>query len=442
LAGSCFYVLVNILLQYQEKSELLERQAAIIGQAVRQDLLSGNQIAVYEQCRSIFSENAVDGIILKRGDRVLCNENKKGKSVFSLTKVINVGFDSYKRPEGDNLAGSVELRISANSIFYSFILSLLFLLSLLAGFFILLRRAQRHLSLNVIVPIQQLTSLMENTYSVENMDNFQRPLEVPLTELTKLLDSYNGLTKRALDAERNLIEQTRISASVEIAKQVAHDIRSPLSALNIVSSVLFELPEEKRRVVTNSISRINDIANDLLKQKIEIQSLNVSGPTVTSLDASEMIQVSSLVDNLVAEKRLQYQDHELMQIEADYIGTLDVVTKTDGKVLARVLSNCINNSVEALSQRFGKIIVAVRATGSQVIISIKDNGKGIPADILEKLGRQGVSYGKGGTTSGSGLGVYHAKRTVEALGGSFTIHSVLGRGTDVSIKLPRVTTEG
>ena len=71
----------------------------------------------------------------------------------------------------------------------------------------------------------------------------------------------------------------------------------------------------------------------------------------------------------------------------------------------------------------------------RVLIS-KDTGKGIPPEILAKLGQKGVTYGKAG---GNGLGLYHARTMIEGWGGSFTMKSEPGQGTAVLIALPRAT---
>ena len=74
------------------------------------------------------------------------------------------------------------------------------------------------------------------------------------------------------------------------------------------------------------------------------------------------------------------------------------------------------------------------ALDGSVLIEVKDNGKGIPPEVLAKLGQKGETYGKAG---GNGLGLYHARTTIEGWGGSFKIESVPGKGTAVLITLPR-----
>ena len=76
----------------------------------------------------------------------------------------------------------------------------------------------------------------------------------------------------------------------------------------------------------------------------------------------------------------------------------------------------------------------LRDSRDMVMIKVQDNGKGIPPEILSKLAQRGNTFGKEG---GSGLGLYHAKTTVENLGGEFKIESEMNHGTTVTLLLPK-----
>ena len=78
--------------------------------------------------------------------------------------------------------------------------------------------------------------------------------------------------------------------------------------------------------------------------------------------------------------------------------------------------------------------VSLSSDNGKIFLVIKDNGKGIPPEILIKLGQRGETHGKAG---GSGLGLFHARTTAESWGGSLVITSELGKGTTVKIKLPK-----
>ena len=144
----------------------------------------------------------------------------------------------------------------------------------------------------------------------------------------------------------------------------------------------------------------------------------------------------ALVDNLVSEKRVHFRDKIDLEIEADLMNSYGAFVNVNATELQRLLSNTINNSAKSLPDNKGKIVVSVRKTATEIVLMIKDNGKGIPKHILGELGQMGVTHGKEGTQSGSGLGVYHAKKTIESFGGSFKIDSQEGAGTSIVMSLP------
>lgn len=108
--------------------------------------------------------------------------------------------------------------------------------------------------------------------------------------------------------------------------------------------------------------------------------------------------------------------------------------KIEPVLFKRVISNLLNNSIEALSDH-GKIILNLERRGANLVISIEDTGKGIPKEVLPTLSQRGVSFAK---EHGSGIGLYQAKKAVHSWNGTFEISSELGSGTKVEILLPLV----
>lgn len=235
-----------------------------------------------------------------------------------------------------------------------------------------------------------------------------------------------------IEVERQQLLLQKNESLVSFASQVSHDIRSPLSALNMVLSQLNQIPEDRRIIIRSAVQRINDIANTMLdrtKAQNAIQKLNIqTGPVL----------VSSLVDSLISEIRVQFREKVNLEILANLNLAYGLFAEIDALEMKRVLSNLINNSVEAMPNTGGQICVTVasNSTGDQIHIVISDTGKGIPLDILERLGEKGLTSGKDGTTSGSGLGIYHAKKTLASYCGSLHIESIVGQGTLVKITLP------
>jgi hypothetical protein len=104
--------------------------------------------------------------------------------------------------------------------------------------------------------------------------------------------------------------------------------------------------------------------------------------------------------------------------------------------LHRILSNLVDNSVESFD-RDGKVELTVSVRDGRALISVIDNGKGIPPEVLLKLGKKGITFGK---TGGNGLGISHANLTVESWSGTLRIESKIATGTTVTLTLPLADT--
>ena len=253
------------------------------------------------------------------------------------------------------------------------------------------------------------------------------------------------ISARAIELIETQLMIGTLKGISENARQVAHDIRSPLSALNMVSSTLVEIPENKRVIVKNAVQRINDIANDLLEKAkpravglIEKQERSHTPPAFFAEAAKrELIFLPKLVESIIQEKRFQYADYQRLRFESDCDYSTGAFVLGDNREFGRLISNLFNNSVEALRDHDGIVKIAIREFADKVQLSVQDNGSGIPSEVLAKLGSPGLTFGKDGTQSGSGLGVFHAKNTIEAFGGTFSVSSREGVGTMVNIQLPR-----
>jgi len=240
----------------------------------------------------------------------------------------------------------------------------------------------------------------------------------------------------------NELKWQRAETMFDIASQVSHDIRSPLASLQILLTSLDHFPEEKRIMIRNAVNRINDISNHLLERS-KVAKASIDKQPSPYCDKFELTLLSSLIDNLISEKRAQLQNIPHVVIEGDFnqgYGLFSLISPFEFK---RVLSNLINNAAEALpaSGSGGLIKISLEHSKAHIILKVQDNGKGIPDQILNKLGEKGVTFGKEGhPTSGSGLGFYHAKKTIEAAEGNIIVHSKEYVGTTIEIRLPKVDT--
>lgn len=231
-------------------------------------------------------------------------------------------------------------------------------------------------------------------------------------------------------AEDQLLQKQIQEEKVLLAQQVSHDIRSPLSVLNLLKDEVVFKDLQRKQLFVEAITRINETANDLLSNS----KSELGGVTNLKNEVTEAVEVIPLVESIIAEKKMIMAEASF-QLSFSFAAT-GLKAYCNPSELKRVISNLLNNAIESLDKDEGKIRIDLSRLNRKVQLSITDNGKGIPEDILSRVGTMGFSYGKENSiNSGTGLGLYHARQTIESFGGSFVIFSKHNEGTMVVITL-------
>jgi signal transduction histidine kinase len=230
------------------------------------------------------------------------------------------------------------------------------------------------------------------------------------------------------------IERESINRVNEIARQVAHDIRSPLSTLNSIAAAMNNSDNEKSELIRQVVAKITSIAEDLLLQSKEITSRKI----VTS-DVRQSCLVNHSIYTLVTEKSLEFEDKSVIAqiVLRPTAVSDDVRIPLSPSDFSRILSNLINNSSEAIQDN-PSIFIEASQDESWVRILITDFGKGIPPEVLEKLQQEPLSYGKD-SSGGNGIGVFNAAQILKRVGGRISIQSKVNVGTQVILTIPIVT---
>jgi signal transduction histidine kinase len=276
--------------------------------------------------------------------------------------------------------------------------------------------------------VASLISYQLSTNIQEVLENIQaEPVELTPSRPRWNVYEVELLADKLSVAYATIKKQSRLAALTEIAAQVAHDIRSPLAALNVALQDMSALPEKRQELARGAMGRIGEIARDLLDN---YKKPNASPAVEKPVSPQEL---KCLIEPVISEKRAQYASKPDITIEFP-------VAAENAKVIVqpaefrRIISNLVNNAVEAFESG-GRVTIELAKAGDKILLKIGDTGKGIPAAILAKLGQKGETHGKAG---GTGLGLYHARTSVESWGGKLDIHSVVGKGTTVTIELPAI----
>ncbi|MFM8313556.1 MAG: sensor histidine kinase, partial [Deltaproteobacteria bacterium] len=281
---------------------------------------------------------------------------------------------------------------------------------------------------SVLLPIQRITQEFEKDWA-----GFQelQPINWSLTsferapsEIEILVSRYNELV-RILKSQR--IEENRFLEArtrLEVASQVAHDIRSPMAALSLALEDLSEVSIQKKEVLIHVLKRMDEISRELLKK--EEKMIN---PNSEMTEAITKVEVKPILESIIAEKKVLFIAKNEVSWGALNLPTVYVFARETE--LKRVLSNLIDNAVQAISQK-GEVSFKLTVSQGIVYLSVRDNGKGMSKEMIQKVGERGFSFDK---PNGHGLGLSLVKQFVESWGGKVAIDSAPGKGTVVSLQL-------
>ena len=262
--------------------------------------------------------------------------------------------------------------------------------------------------------------------TINDLRQSQQALERQTDELADLAEKYAE--------EKNRAEEANQTKSKFLAN-MSHELRTPLNAIigfsEIMEAAMFgPLGADKYREYSSDIREsgqyLLDVINDILDMsKIEAGGIHLC-PEVVELDRIVADSVRVVLGR-ANEKRLT--------LRSDIAP--GIALKADRRALKQIALNLLSNAVK-FTPDGGAVTARGRARGGHVTIAIEDNGIGIPKDALHKLGRpfEQVESQLTKRHQGSGLGLAIAKSLAELHGGHMRIHSVLGTGTMVVVRLP------
>jgi len=217
-----------------------------------------------------------------------------------------------------------------------------------------------------------------------------------------------------------------------IVNQVVHDIISPLSALRMIIPRLTEVPEKQRITLKQATAQIEDIANDLLRQYLPSKKQEVAA---TETDVLFTFMELAAV---LSEKRLEFNALPVTLSKKIDPHAYFVFIQANRKDWLRMLSNLINNAVDALEGQTGKVQLELRVEGDKVVVIVADTGKGMTSVVRDKV-LQGIAV-TDGKKDGHGIGMTQVGATLRKNNGTLAIESGLNAGTRMIVTFPRVAT--
>jgi two-component system nitrogen regulation sensor histidine kinase NtrY len=247
-------------------------------------------------------------------------------------------------------------------------------------------------------------------------------------EVGELIRSFETMTRDLKRSREDLVQFEREMAWKEMARQVAHEIKNPLTPMKLSLQHLQQTYRDK----VPDFGRIFDEVSRTMIDQIDTLSRIASefsrfgrmpNPVKERCDVNEVLRESIHL----------FERETGVIFTAAPVPALPPVT-ADREELRRAFINILRNAMQAMNNR-GRIGVATSAAGGEVIVRIQDSGPGMTDEVKARLFQPNFST----KTDGMGLGLAIVKKTISDLGGSIRVESREGEGTTVIIHLPAAT---
>jgi len=226
--------------------------------------------------------------------------------------------------------------------------------------------------------------------------------------------------------EQQLIQSEKLSAVGQLAAGIAHEVGSPLTAISSLAQLLYERSDDewnrdKLKMIREQIDRISRIVRELV---------NFSKPISTSIGEVSINKVIEEAMQIVRyDKRLKH-----FKIKLDLFPHLPFIRISFDQML-QVLINILLNAGDAMEGKTdGEIAVSTRLVGEKIIVSIIDNGVGIPKESLDRIFEPFFTTKKAG--KGTGLGLWVCYNIIKGFAGDIIVESESNQGTAFHIILP------
>lgn len=314
----------------------------------------------------------------------------------------------YARPELDRQL--LEVVSSALSVFTA-----LFLLFLILSYLA---------SSSITKPLRIMTQKMRRT----SLDRLNQTIEWHSDdEIGALVKEYNRMLTKLEESKQSLAQSEKQSAWREMAKQVAHEIKNPLTPMKLTLQQLQRTLPGTNPITDRAVSRTLD---SLLDQIDNISDIATSFSDFANMPMpqNELVELTSVVhkaaDLYADDKRVTIR----RQIEVGPVWIMG-----DRQILMRIMTNLIINGIQSVAAEQKPVIdIRLFSTDDNANIEVHDNGQGIPEGIRPKVFLPNFSTKQGGT----GIGLALSKRGVEHAGGSIWFETVVDVGTSFFIAIP------
>jgi len=406
---------ITQLSQYSELDiNLFDTRGRLIG-------TSQPKIYEYNLISEFLNPLAFSSIVEDQDNSILLNE-----SVGILEyKSAYVGIRSFRSA---NLLGvlSIPFFESKYELNKEIVVILINILNIFTFIFIVILIASYFASRVLTVPLSLITQKIKKT----TLTGYNEPLEWDSDdEIGLMVGEYNRMLKNLEASKTALARGEKESAWREMAQQVAHEIKNPLTPMKLTLQHL-------KRTLSQGNSKDKNISekplNTLLQQ---IDTLSDIANSFSSFAKMPVPKYQRFEISSVLRKTIQLHDNSTNHNILSNIESGNHYVMGDAQLMGRIFSNLIINGIQSVPENtLPKIGISLLTNNNQLVVEFRDNGSGIPEEIRDKIFIPNFST----KDTGSGIGLSIAKRGIEHAGGKIWFETTSGEGTTIIVELPLV----
>ncbi|WP_367757882.1 PAS domain-containing sensor histidine kinase [Flavobacterium sp. WC2430] len=273
---------------------------------------------------------------------------------------------------------------------------------------------------------KSLKTISDRLYETSlNQKNKKIVLEASSKEINLLITAYNRMVDELEISAVKLAQSEREEAWREMAKQVAHEIKNPLTPMRLTVQ---SFQRKFDPTAADVKQKMNDYSETLIQQ---IDTMNAVASAFSNFASMPAQQNETLNVVEVVELTLDIFNEEEIVFKSE---SPEIISKIDRTQLIRIITNLVKNAIQSIpEQQDDKTVhVTVKRDNDKVLIMVKDNGIGIKPEDINRIFEPKFTT----KNSGMGLGLGIIKNIIENYKGTITFETEYGTGTTFTVSLP------
>lgn len=308
------------------------------------------------------------------------------------------------------------------------------LLSALINAYVLLILLAIVMTLFITERISQPLRVISNNLRKVKLGQPNQPIQwQSRDEIGTLISEYNRVISELQHSAELLAKSERESAWREMAKQVAHEIKNPLTPMKLSVQQLQRAYSEQKPNWDKNIEKVTQVLIEQIDTLSNIAS-EFSSFAKMPKPENKLVNIALLLENVTELYK------ESNGVSLNFTSQLDAGTMifADENQMQRAFNNLVQNAIQAIpDDREGRIDISLELENDFVLIKIKDNGTGIDEEVKDKIFVPNFTT----KTGGMGLGLAMVRNIIESAAGEIWFETEIGEGTTFFIRLKKVSGE-